>query len=122
MFSKSFIFFASIADAAALAVGPMPERFLKIYDVGTTVTLCTDPNGVSGCLNIPVNSDTCRSLTGGFRFLNDGGVSAAKIPTGVICTFFDNTDTDVVPAGLKRGSGNRWHCQLQRQDELGHLF
>jgi hypothetical protein len=27
MFSKSFIFFASIADAAALAVGPMPERF-----------------------------------------------------------------------------------------------
>ncbi|KAJ7250274.1 hypothetical protein C8J57DRAFT_1521288 [Mycena rebaudengoi] len=91
-FSKSFIFFASIAAASALA------------DVGTTVTLCTDPNGVSGCLNIPVNSDTCRSLTGGFRFLNDGGVSAAKIPAGVICTFFDNTDTDVV--FLQGGSWN----------------
>ncbi|KAJ7250288.1 hypothetical protein C8J57DRAFT_1723585 [Mycena rebaudengoi] len=65
MFSEYLIFFASIAAVSALAIGPTP-------DVGTTVTLCTDPNGVSGCLNIPVNSDTCRSLTGGFRFLNDG--------------------------------------------------
>ncbi|KAJ7236942.1 hypothetical protein C8J57DRAFT_1667783 [Mycena rebaudengoi] len=102
MFSKSLIFFASIAAASALAVGPTP-------DVGTTVTLCTDPNGVSGCLNIPVNSDTCRSLTGGFSFLNDG-VSTAKIPAGFICTFFDavgcvsNTDTDVV--FLQGGSWN----------------
>ncbi|KAJ7290521.1 hypothetical protein C8J57DRAFT_1611450 [Mycena rebaudengoi] len=94
MFSKSLIFFASIAATLALAVGPTP-------DVGTTVTLCTDGNGVSGCVNIPVNSDTCRSLTGGLSFLNDE-VSTAKIPAGFVCTFFDaagcvsNTDTDVV--------------------------
>ncbi|KAJ7250258.1 hypothetical protein C8J57DRAFT_1355145 [Mycena rebaudengoi] len=94
MFSKSLILFASIAAASALAVGPTP-------DVGTTITVCTDANGVSGCVNIPVNSDTCRSFTGGLSFLNDE-LSTATIPAGFVCTFFDaagcmsNTDTDVV--------------------------
>ncbi|KAJ7250294.1 hypothetical protein C8J57DRAFT_1474939 [Mycena rebaudengoi] len=94
MFSKSLMLFASIAAASALAVSPTP-------DVGTTVTVCSDVNGVSGCATIPVNSDTCRSFTGGLSFLNDE-VSAAKIPAGFVCTFFDaagcisNTDTDVV--------------------------
>ncbi|KAJ7236919.1 hypothetical protein C8J57DRAFT_1529706 [Mycena rebaudengoi] len=74
MFSKSLILFASITAASALAVGPTP-------DVGSTVTVCSDVNGVSGCVNIPINSDDCRSFTGGLSFLNDE-VSAAKVPAG----------------------------------------
>jgi hypothetical protein len=60
----------------------------SVQDVGTTVTVCSDVNGVSGCATIPVNSDTCRSFTGGLSFLNDE-VSAAKIPAGFVCTFFE---------------------------------
>ncbi|KAJ7279390.1 hypothetical protein C8J57DRAFT_1221066 [Mycena rebaudengoi] len=94
MFAKSLILFASIAASSALAVGPTP-------DVGSTITVCTSSNAKDGCLNIPINSDTCRSFTGGLSFLNDE-ISSAKVPDGFICTFFDaagcvsNTDTDVV--------------------------
>ncbi|KAJ7250281.1 hypothetical protein C8J57DRAFT_1667818 [Mycena rebaudengoi] len=102
MFSKSLIIFASIAAASALAVDPTP-------DVGNTVSVCSDVNGVSGCATIPINSNTCVSFTGGLSFLNDE-ISAATIPAGFACTFFDasgcisNTDTDVV--FLQGGSWN----------------
>ncbi|KAJ7279384.1 hypothetical protein C8J57DRAFT_1464810 [Mycena rebaudengoi] len=95
MFSKSLILFASIAAASALAVGPTP-------DVGSTLTVCSGSlNPRNGCVDIPINSDDCHSLTGGLSFLNDE-ISNALVPAGFVCTFFDaagcisNTDTDVV--------------------------
>ncbi|KAJ7279377.1 hypothetical protein C8J57DRAFT_1221052 [Mycena rebaudengoi] len=70
-------------------------------DAGSTVTVCSAVNPLAGCINIPINSDDCHSFTGGFSFLNDE-VSAAIVPAGFVCTFFDaagclsTTDTDVV--------------------------
>ncbi|KAJ7279381.1 hypothetical protein C8J57DRAFT_1570023 [Mycena rebaudengoi] len=100
MFSNSLVLFASIAAASALAVGPTPAS-LPQNDAGSTVTVCSAVNPLAGCINIPINSDDCHSFTGGFSFLNDE-VSAAIVPAGFICTFFDaagclsTTDTDVV--------------------------
>jgi hypothetical protein len=45
-------------------------------------------NPLAGCINIPINSDDCHSFTGGFSFLNDE-VSAAIVPAGFVCTFFE---------------------------------
>ncbi|KAJ7272375.1 hypothetical protein C8J57DRAFT_1599579 [Mycena rebaudengoi] len=95
MFSKSLIFFASIAAASALAVGPTP-------DIVWTLTACSGSlNPRNGCVDIIINSDVCHSLTGGLSFLNNQ-ISNAFVPAPFVCTFFDalgcisNTDTDVV--------------------------
>ncbi|KAJ7279373.1 hypothetical protein C8J57DRAFT_976349, partial [Mycena rebaudengoi] len=47
------------------------------------------------CLDIPINSDTCRSFTGGLSFLNNE-VSSARVDAGFVCTFYDSNDSDVV--------------------------
>ncbi|KAJ7279424.1 hypothetical protein C8J57DRAFT_1570126 [Mycena rebaudengoi] len=94
MFSKSLILFASIVASSALAVGPTP-------DVGSTITVCSNVDLKNGCINIPINADTCKSFTGGLAFLNNE-VSSARVPDGFACTFFDsascnsNVDEDVV--------------------------
>ncbi|KAJ7279428.1 hypothetical protein C8J57DRAFT_1502086 [Mycena rebaudengoi] len=108
MFSKSLILFASIAASSALAVGPTT-------DVGSTITVCSSVDLKNGCLNIPINADTCKSFTGGLAFLNNE-VSSARVPDGFACTFFDsascisNVDTDVVflqggPSDFRRVQG-----------------
>ncbi|KAJ7279409.1 hypothetical protein C8J57DRAFT_1303243 [Mycena rebaudengoi] len=58
-------------------------------------------NSPGGCIDIPINSDDCRSFTGGLSFLNNE-VSSAQIPPGFVCTLYDavgcvsTTDSDVV--------------------------
>jgi hypothetical protein len=57
--------------------------------VGETITVCSGtiiPR--SGCIDIPIVSDTCRSFTGGLTFLNNQ-VSNASVPLGYVCTFFE---------------------------------
>ncbi|KAJ7279394.1 hypothetical protein C8J57DRAFT_1464818 [Mycena rebaudengoi] len=95
MFSKSLLFFASIAAASALVVGPAP-------DVGETITVCTGTlSPRAGCIDIPIVSDTCISFTSGLTFLNNQ-VSNALVPAGYVCTFFDavgcinNSDKEVI--------------------------
>ncbi|KAJ7279356.1 hypothetical protein C8J57DRAFT_1058980, partial [Mycena rebaudengoi] len=62
---------------------------------GSTVTVCSARNPLAGCISILINAGDCHSFTGGFSFLNDD-VSAAIVPDGRVCTFFDNTDSEVV--------------------------
>ncbi|KAJ7204900.1 hypothetical protein C8J57DRAFT_1259117 [Mycena rebaudengoi] len=98
MVSKSLIFFASIAAASALAIGPTP-------DMVHTATVCSGSlSPRNGCVDILIDSDQCHNLIGGLFFLNDE-ISNALVPPGFVCTFFDafgcisNTNTDVVLQG-----------------------
>lgn len=50
-----------------------------------TIEICSSVN--SGCVDLPVVSDSCVNLTGGLSFLNKE-ISFATIPGGLICTFF----------------------------------
>ncbi|KAF7350855.1 hypothetical protein MSAN_01647600 [Mycena sanguinolenta] len=59
-------------------------------DASATVEVCTGSVSPSqGCINIPVISDSCINFTGGFSFLNKE-ISAAVVPNGFICTFFQD--------------------------------
>ncbi|KAJ7236910.1 hypothetical protein C8J57DRAFT_1728104 [Mycena rebaudengoi] len=95
MFSEYLIFFASIAAVSALAIGPTP-------DVGTTVTLARIPTASADASN-PGQLGHLPQPHWRVQ-VPQRWVSTAKIPAGFICTFFDNTDTDVV--FLQGGSWN----------------
>ncbi|KAJ6622976.1 hypothetical protein B0H10DRAFT_1944280 [Mycena sp. CBHHK59/15] len=47
------------------------------------------PSPPSGCVIIPVVSDTCINFTGGLSFLNKE-VSNVQVPGGFVCTFFED--------------------------------
>ncbi|KAJ7640036.1 hypothetical protein DFH06DRAFT_1216425 [Mycena polygramma] len=53
-----------------------------------TVTLCTASLGV-GCVGVPVGTNECVNFEEGLTFLNKE-VSAAEIPDGFVCTFFED--------------------------------
>ncbi|KAF7344323.1 hypothetical protein MSAN_01913200 [Mycena sanguinolenta] len=57
-------------------------------DASAGVEVCTGPPP-QGCITIPVVSDDCVNLTGGFSFLNKE-ITTAVVPNGFICTFFQN--------------------------------
>ncbi|KAJ6470436.1 hypothetical protein C8R45DRAFT_875215, partial [Mycena sanguinolenta] len=62
-----------------------------------TIEVCTGSlNPASGCVTVPVVSDSCVNLTGGLSFLNKE-ISSALIPNGFICTDF---------ACISSGTGN----------------
>ncbi|KDR76688.1 hypothetical protein GALMADRAFT_36080, partial [Galerina marginata CBS 339.88] len=52
------------------------------------VEVCTGNVG-TGCVTIPVSSDSCINFTGGLSFL-DKEVSSAVIPPGFVCTFLSD--------------------------------
>ncbi|KAJ7124670.1 hypothetical protein C8R43DRAFT_1147415 [Mycena crocata] len=88
MLSTKFILtvLASVAlsSASPTPVGP-PTPLAP-----ATITVCSGAiNPPSGCVTIPVVSQSCISLTGGLSFLNDE-VSNARVPGGFVCTFFDD--------------------------------
>ncbi|KAJ7255820.1 hypothetical protein B0H12DRAFT_1112963 [Mycena haematopus] len=59
-------------------------------DVPASIEVCTGAsNPPSGCVTIPVVSDDCVNLTGGFSFLNKE-ISTAVVPDGFICSFFQD--------------------------------
>ncbi|KAJ6479543.1 hypothetical protein C8R47DRAFT_983412 [Mycena vitilis] len=53
-----------------------------------TVTVCTGSLG-NGCVGIPVGTDECVNFNAGLTFL-DKEVSAATVPAGYVCTFFED--------------------------------
>ncbi|PPQ83901.1 hypothetical protein CVT25_000696 [Psilocybe cyanescens] len=63
-----------------------------------TVEVCTGNIG-TGCVTIPVVSDSCVNFTGGLSFLNKES-SAVVVPGGFVCTFF----ADAGCLSLKGGS------------------
>ncbi|PPQ87406.1 hypothetical protein CVT25_008125 [Psilocybe cyanescens] len=63
-----------------------------------TVEVCTGNVG-TGCVTIPVVSDSCVNFTGGLSFLNKES-SAVVVPGGFVCTFF----ADAGCLSLKGGS------------------
>ncbi|KAJ7169190.1 hypothetical protein C8R43DRAFT_1121081 [Mycena crocata] len=96
MFSAKFILaaivFASVAAASATAAIAKPSAGVAqpIALAPATITVCSGAlNPPSGCVGIPVVSDSCVSLTGGLSFLNKE-ISNAKIPAGFVCTFFED--------------------------------
>ncbi|KAJ7585976.1 hypothetical protein C8J56DRAFT_1052343 [Mycena floridula] len=73
----------SAAPGAGGALGRRSQQ------ASPTITACRGTvSPPQGCVIIPVVSDSCISLTGGFSFLNDE-ISGAQIPGGFICTFFE---------------------------------
>ncbi|KAJ7279387.1 hypothetical protein C8J57DRAFT_1464812 [Mycena rebaudengoi] len=106
MFSNCLIFFASIAAASALAVGPTP-------DASPTLTVCVDSlSPRNGCVDLPIINDECINFTNGLDFWNDE-ISNAFIPDGFICAFFDaagciaNTSDDIIV--LQGGTWDFFH-------------
>ncbi|KAJ7678633.1 hypothetical protein B0H17DRAFT_944363, partial [Mycena rosella] len=53
------------------------------------LTLCTNNNFVGVCLAIPIVPDGCQNFIGGFTIMNKE-LSSAVIPSGFICTFFED--------------------------------
>ncbi|KAJ7611198.1 hypothetical protein FB45DRAFT_941252 [Roridomyces roridus] len=94
--SKALLAITLVALISTVSASPMQQRSAKAT---TTVTVCTDANAVSGCVGIPVVSDDCVNLTGGLSFLNQE-ISAAIVPGGFVCTFFEDA------ACIASGTGN----------------
>ncbi|KAJ7122176.1 hypothetical protein C8R44DRAFT_785786 [Mycena epipterygia] len=85
MFSAKFILTA-LAFAAVSAAAPAGPTPLFV----STITVCTGTiSPQSGCVAIPINSDSCINFTGGLSFLNKE-VSNAQVPGGFVCTFFED--------------------------------
>ncbi|KAJ7758627.1 hypothetical protein B0H16DRAFT_640816 [Mycena metata] len=84
MFSTKAILiaFALVVVSSAAPAKPAPL-------VSPTITVCTEVNPTGGCVTLPVVSDSCINLNGGFTFLNKD-ISGATLPSGIICTFFEN--------------------------------
>ncbi|KAJ7478516.1 hypothetical protein FB451DRAFT_1557134 [Mycena latifolia] len=81
-------------------------------DTSASIVVCSTEG--TGCVTLPVVSDSCINFTGGLSFLNKE-INTAQIPGGFICTFFQDfgcTATGVVNAGtdsevvLQQGSWN----------------
>ncbi|PPR03486.1 hypothetical protein CVT26_007892 [Gymnopilus dilepis] len=62
---------------------------------GTQV--CTG-NINSGCVTVPISSDSCINFTGGLSFLNKE-VTTAEIPDGFVCTFFEQFGCESTQGG-----------------------
>ena len=56
-------------------------------EASVNVEVCAGRIGV-GCVDIPIGSDACTDLTGGFTFLNKQ-ISNVVVPSGFVCTFFE---------------------------------
>ncbi|KAF9001086.1 hypothetical protein BDQ17DRAFT_1426652 [Cyathus striatus] len=77
---------ATAASVATVTAGVAAN--VRAIQASPSIILCSGTiNPQSGCVTIPVVSDTCTSFTGGLTFL-DETVSSAQIPAGFVCTFF----------------------------------
>ncbi|KJA28548.1 hypothetical protein HYPSUDRAFT_197397 [Hypholoma sublateritium FD-334 SS-4] len=74
------LYLATVSSAAVIEA--------RGADASVNVEVCTGPVG-TGCVDIPVGSDDCVNLNGGFVFLNKE-ISTAVIPDGLVCTFFES--------------------------------
>ncbi|KAJ7491351.1 hypothetical protein B0H11DRAFT_1719005 [Mycena galericulata] len=85
------------------------DYLLTIQDESASVQVCSG-FAPTGCVTVPVVSDSCVDLTGGLSFL-DEEISGAVVPDGFVCTFFQDfgcissgkvnagTDSEVVLQG-----------------------
>ncbi|KAF7360620.1 hypothetical protein MVEN_00793700 [Mycena venus] len=97
MFNSKALLASTLAAVLSLAVAA-PAK--PSTDASVTVEVCTSP-GPTGCINLPVVSDSCINFTGGLSFLNKE-ITVAIVPGGFICTFFQDfgcTATGVSNAG-----------------------
>ncbi|KAJ6525830.1 hypothetical protein DFH09DRAFT_1046338 [Mycena vulgaris] len=85
--SKSLLSLTLVAVFSVASATPVQKPGA---DAKVTVEVCTGAiSPPSGCVNVPVVSDSCVNLTGGLTFLNKE-ISTAQVPGGFICTFFQN--------------------------------
>ncbi|KAJ7110407.1 hypothetical protein C8R44DRAFT_883564 [Mycena epipterygia] len=85
--SKSLLSLALVALVSLASATPVQQPGI---DASVTVEVCTGAvNPPSGCVNVPVVSDSCVNLTGGLTFLNKE-ISSAVVSGGFICTFFQD--------------------------------
>ncbi|KAJ7101555.1 hypothetical protein B0H15DRAFT_796322 [Mycena belliarum] len=84
MFSnKSFFALAVVALATIVSAAPAKP----VADVSASITACS--GGGTGCVTVPVVSDSCVNLTGGLSFLNKE-ISQFTVPGGFVCTLFQD--------------------------------
>ncbi|KAJ7478459.1 hypothetical protein FB451DRAFT_1365968 [Mycena latifolia] len=107
--AKSLLALTLVALSSVTSAAPATPT----PDASVSIVVCSGGVG-TGCVTLPVVSDSCLNLTGGLSFLNKE-ISTAQIPGGFICTFFQDfgcTATGVVNAGtdsevvLQQGSWN----------------
>ncbi|KAJ7122304.1 hypothetical protein C8R44DRAFT_876602 [Mycena epipterygia] len=84
--SKSLLSLALVGVFSVASATPVQKPGT---DASVTVEVCTGVNPQTGCVNVPVVSDSCVDLTGGLTFLNKE-ISSAQVPGGFICTFFQD--------------------------------
>ncbi|KAF8205342.1 hypothetical protein K438DRAFT_1818960 [Mycena galopus ATCC 62051] len=103
--SKALLATALVAILSFASATPVKPT----SDVSPSVEVCSGGVGV-GCVTITVVSSDCQDLDGGLSFL-DKEISAAVVPDGFVCTFFEDfgctasgtgnsgTDSEVVLTG-----------------------
>ncbi|KAF8992394.1 hypothetical protein BDQ17DRAFT_1457741 [Cyathus striatus] len=95
MFSLKYIIsaIAVASSASAAAVNARAEDNV-LATQATTVTFCSGSlNPPNGCAAIPIASNVCINFTGGLTFL-DKTVSNGLVPSGVICTVFEQLNCE----------------------------
>ena len=85
MFSAHFVITTLAAVLAVASAVPTIELEAR---ASSQIEACTDINFGGTCITIPISSDSCIDLTGGFSILN-GQISSAVVPGGFVCTFFE---------------------------------
>ena len=86
MFSARFVLTALTTVLAVALAAPTAELETR---AAAEITVCTSANFEGTCIALSVVSDECTDLTGGLSILNKE-ISAAVIPDGFICTFFES--------------------------------
>ena len=86
MFSARFALTALTTVLAVASAAPTAELETR---AAAEITVCTAVNFGGTCVTLSVVSDECTDLTGGLSILNKE-ISAAVIPDGFICTFFES--------------------------------
>ncbi|KAJ7491387.1 hypothetical protein B0H11DRAFT_2228912 [Mycena galericulata] len=87
MFNYKSLLAITLAALASLASAAPASVQNRAADDSASLQVCTK-SVTTGCVTVPVVSDTCVDLTGGLSFLNEE-ISAAIIPDGFVCTFFE---------------------------------
>ncbi|KJA13001.1 hypothetical protein HYPSUDRAFT_195902 [Hypholoma sublateritium FD-334 SS-4] len=77
-----------LATVSLAAPGPAVSIKARGADASVNVEVCTGNPG-TGCVSIPIGSDSCNNLDGGLVFLNKE-ISSAIVPGGIVCTFFED--------------------------------
>ncbi|KAJ7478476.1 hypothetical protein FB451DRAFT_1242100 [Mycena latifolia] len=93
--TKSLLALTLVALSSVTSAAPATPT----PDASVSIVVCTSVG--TGCVTLPVVSDSCINFTGGLSFLSKE-LTTAQVPGGFICTFFQDfgcTATGVVNAG-----------------------